>query len=178
MYPTGYQFLACSVGAGDEYPGFCWGNFVDGLLDFLHAGRLANHLLRLVVGDFLLQHFGFCDEAGLVERIANRDEQTVQVWWFGDKIKGAFFNRFHSSINVGMAGNHDHGGVRCQGLDTFQGLHSVHFRHLDVHQDYIVLRFFQLHEALQPITCFIHLKLLKFKDFFQCTPDGYLVIND
>ena len=67
------------------------------------GASLQFHRVGIVVGPgerFLFQ-------GADLQSIAQRDEQSIQVQWFGDKVKGPQFGGFHRGLNRSVGRNHN-----------------------------------------------------------------------
>ena len=164
MQAAGDQFLAGTVGSGDQDTGVGRGDLPDDVADMLDRLGLADHLLAI---DFLLEDLVLLGEVGLVGGVLDGDEDAVEVEGFFDEVEGALVHAFHGRGDVGVAGNHDD-----RGLDAFfdqldQDFGALHPGHLDVAENHVIPFFPGQFQTLGAV--FGHIDRISFihQDFFQ-----------
>ena len=79
----------------------------------------------------------------LVCRVLYRDQYTIQIQRFFDKIVCTFPDSLDGRVDGPVTGNHDYRGVRGEFLDTLQYFDTFHFGHLNITEDNV--GFFRLH---------------------------------
>ncbi len=99
----------------------------------LHLRRMAEQRqiegrrLRLAAERAVLE-----DEAPLVERMADRDEQPVERVGLGDEVIGAFAHRLDRHGDVAMAGDQDHRQLGVEAPQPAEQFEAVDPRHAHV----------------------------------------------
>ena len=172
---TRHEFLAGTVGADDQHAGVGGRHLRDHLANVLHRGGIADHvgavhllLERLVLGG---QHHP-------VSGVLDRDQDAVQVQRLLDEVEGAQLDAVHGGLDVGVAGNHHHGGVQAHFHEFREHLGAVHPGHLDVAEDDVVFLLFNLLERHEPVFGGIDFVAFVAEDLPQRIADRPLVVYD
>ena len=72
-----------------------------------------------------------------------RDQYTIQIQRFFDKIVCSFPDGFDGRVDCSVTGNHDYRGIRGEFLDTFQYFDTFHFGHFYITENNV--GFFRFH---------------------------------
>jgi hypothetical protein len=170
--------LPLPLGPSDEHAGIGRCYLLDHFAHQLYACRSAYHLGTAACAHLFAQHLGLGDQVGAVEGIAHRNEQAVEVQRLGDVVVGTALQGIDSRFDGAMAADHHHRGVGRKEDDAVEHFGAVHLGHLDVAEDDVILRAFDLHHALQAVLGLIHLYLFIFEYLADGAADGAFVIDD
>ncbi len=146
MDPPGHQFFTRPVFAGDQHAGIGWRHFINGIFYAHDAFRFANHFLHPAY--LFAQHPRFLRQLVSIHGIADGNQHAVEIGWFADIVKRAFFNRIHGCFNVAMPAHHYDGHIGIDGGRLVQKLKAIHPRHLNIAQHYI--KYFFLKTSFNP----------------------------
>src|SRR5579863_5730524 len=174
--PAGDQFLPYPVLTGYEDAGFRRRYFFDGLLYLMDRCGGPDHLLDFTELSF--QHLGLRDKRRFIHRVADGDQEPVEIGWFGDIVVGAFLNRFNRSLDGPMTGDHDDRDIGDVLFCFFQEFDAVDLWHLNIAEDDIVLFFLYFLKSLFPVAGFVDLVAFVGKDLAQGLTDCFFVVNN
>ena len=175
MEAAGDEFLAGSVGTGDQDAGVGRGDLFDHVADVADAFGLTHHLLPI---DLLLEDLGLGDEVRLVGGVLEGDQDAVQVQGLADEVEGSLLDAVHGGVDVRVAGDHHDRGLDAVGNELLEDFGAVHAGHLDVTEDRVILLFFRHFTRVGAVFGGIHLVILHLQDLLQGIPDGPLVVNN
>ena len=172
---AGHEFLAGTVGAGDQDAGVRGGHLGDHVADVLHRGGIADHVGAV---NLLLEGLVLAGQVHLLGGILDGDQDAVQIQGLLHEVEGALLDAVHGRVDVGVAGDHHHGGVDPHLHQFPEDFHTVHPRHLDVAEDDVEFLFFDLLEGHGAVFGGLDLIALVAEDLPQRIADGPLVVNN
>ncbi len=175
-----HPLLACPVPAGDEDARIAGRHLLDHLADLAEGLALADHLHGAALGlaHFLPQHLGLLHQVAAVQRIANADQDAIDVRGLLDEVESPLLQRIHSGIDGAMPADHHHGQVGGVCLQLLQHLDAIHLGHLDVAEHQVESALGRLLQSCCPVLRLVHLVLLVLEYVAQCGTDRFLVVDD
>ena len=174
---AGHQFLACSVGAGNEDAGVGRGDFVHHLAQGLHSLGSAHHPVRAAI-DLGLENLGLVLQLGLVEGVPQGDEDAVEIEGLLQEVEGAAADAGDGRIDVAVTGHHHDRRIGSLFPQGGQKFHSVHSWHLDVTENDLEMIACDQLEGGLPVWSRLHEIIFIFKDFLEGIADRPFVIHN
>jgi hypothetical protein len=175
----GHQFLAGAGLSQDENRGVRGGNLPDGAVQGLDLGAFADDQ-----GDaFLALHLAFqvqdlLAQPPFFQGLAHQDAHFFDLVGLGEVMVGPFLHSLHCGSDGGVAGDHDHFGIRIELLGALQDLEAVHLLHPEIGHHQIELPFFQFLESQLPGFHRHGVVALLAQDVVQVLPGDELIFHD
>ena len=141
----------------------------------LHRLGLADHVGAV---DLLLEGLVLRGQADLVRGVLDRDEDAVEVQRLLHEVEGALLDAVHGRVDVGVAGDHDDGGLDAVGDELLKDFGPVHAGHLDVAEDGVVLLLFRHFTGVGAVFGRVHLVIFHLQDLLEGVADGAFVVNN
>ena len=179
--PLGDELLPRPRLARDEHAGLGRGHALDGVLDAADGGALAQDRRQLRIGplgDGLLHPAVLRLELAAVHRVADGEEEAVEVGRLLDKVEGAELRRLHRRLDRAVAGDHDDGELGELLAQGLQHLHPVALGHLHVEEDEVVAALAGLLQRGLPVGGLLHVEVLVLEDLAERPADARLVVYD
>ena len=169
-----HEFLSGSVRTGDEHSGRSRCDLGDNLAYMVHRSRVAYHIRAV---NLLLEGLVLLGEGDLVGRILDCNQDAVEVKRLLDKVEGALLDAVHGGVDITVAGNHHNGRVDAHLHTLVEDLDTVHLRHLDVAEDYVILLLAHKIEGHKAVFSLVNLIALIREYFGKGIADCAFVVN-
>src|SRR5690348_12383194 len=114
----------------------------------------------------------------MLERVPERDENTIGVERFLENVVGAELRRLDGGLDRSVAADHHDDRAWIALLDLAQGLEAVDAGHLDVKEDEVRLPAFILGDPVDGVRDGAYLIPLELEQLAECGPHALLVVDD
>jgi hypothetical protein len=173
---AGHQLLSHAALSEQQHRGVGRRRALDRIPDVTQHRALAHHLVAHFDG--ALQAAVLVGQAGLVERVANRQEHALARQRLLDEIERAGLRRFDRRADGPVSGD-DHDRQRLRDApDSLKRLQSIHPRHLHVEEDQIGRLLLDERDPLGAARRLEHVIAFVLEDHPHRPADLHLVVND
>ncbi len=181
MDPLGHQFLSGPILSGHEDARLRGRHPFDGFFDVLNGVALANdgrQVARVLFGDGLAHAPVFHLQLPVVQGVAHRHEEAIQVGRLLDEVVRPELRRLHSRLDGAVAADHEDGDLVALVRNGFQHLHAVQLRHLHVEDHKVVRVFAEGREGLLPVDGLFNRKVFVLQNLAERPANARLVVDN
>ena len=176
---AGEQLLAGAGFAGNQHVAVGRRHLPRHFQQALHGRVLGDDLdLALVAFDLFAQIAVLALQADLLQRLGHHLAHLVEAERLGDVIEGAVLHGIHRRLQRGVAGDHDHFGVRPGFAALFQHLHAVHLLHAQIGQHHVEGLLLQQRQRVGAALRGRHLVALLLHDVLEVLQRDFFVVDD
>ena len=129
------QFLAGAALAFEQHRGVGAGGAIDRGHHLPQGRRVADDARTAAArGRFFLQQAVIIQQAALLERARDQQQQVIGIDRLGEKVERALFHRLDGVLDAAVRGHHDHRQLRVELLHRAQHPHAVALGQAEIRQ--------------------------------------------